>query len=147
MRSLNRAIWTSGLPVSVGWVPYWSITDFFCSLASTNLVHSFYFFLFRCMCLRVTRGRAGCKDWVVKLFTPSTMQKTRVITCQVMIDRFILTSRFFSFTVLAQPVITSPSPVFSTCVKVDLPLTTPDAKRPRPVKTLGADLCPFEQTS
>src|SRR6266853_7036979 len=95
------------------------------------------------MCLRVTRGRAGCKDWVVKLFTPSTMQKTRVITCPVMIDRFILTSRFFSFTVLAQPVITSPSPVFSTCVKVDLALTTPEAKRPRPVKTLGRGFVSF----
>jgi hypothetical protein len=22
------------------WVPYWSIRDFFCSLASTNLMHS-----------------------------------------------------------------------------------------------------------
>src|SRR6266566_4460355 len=96
------------------------------------------------MCLRVTRGRAGCKDWVVKLFKPSTMQKTRVIICPVMIDRFILTSTFFSFTVLAQPVITSPSPVFSTCVKVDLALTKPDAKRPRSGENSGAH---FRQNS
>jgi hypothetical protein len=29
-----------GLPVSLGCVPYWSMRDFFCSLANTKLVHS-----------------------------------------------------------------------------------------------------------
>src|SRR5437867_11060312 len=49
MRSLNSAIWTSGLPVSVGCVPYWSMRYFFCSLSNTKLVHScrqFRFFLY-----------------------------------------------------------------------------------------------------
>src|ERR1043166_4370053 len=40
MRSLSRAIWTSGLPVSLACVPYWSMRDFFCSLANTTFLHS-----------------------------------------------------------------------------------------------------------
>src|SRR2546429_2149775 len=62
MRSLNSAIWTSGLPVSVGCVPYWSMRDFFCSLANTKLVHScrqFRFFL--CNFIEGNTLQRGCK--------------------------------------------------------------------------------------
>src|SRR6185437_9847885 len=61
MRSLNRAIWTSGLPVSVGCVPYWSMRDFFCSLASTNLMHSFYIFNRLWYANRLTCWNGRCK--------------------------------------------------------------------------------------
>src|SRR3954468_17963173 len=62
MRSLSNAIWTSGLPVSVGCVPYWSMRVFFCSLASTNLMHSCRLFsIFYVTSFRVTRWRARCK--------------------------------------------------------------------------------------
>jgi len=66
MRSLNRAIWTSGLPVSVGCVPYWSMRDFFCSLASTNLMHSFYIFNLLWYASRLTCCRWGCKGSRIK---------------------------------------------------------------------------------
>src|SRR6202030_3535810 len=62
MRSLSNAIWTSGLPVSVAWVPYWSMRDFFCSLASTNLVHSCLIFQLFCNVIEVNTLPGGCKE-------------------------------------------------------------------------------------
>src|SRR5712692_8800027 len=63
MRSLNSAICTSGLPVSLGCAAYWSMRDFFCSLASTTLMHSclqFQFFSFVTLYM-VTGWGLGCK--------------------------------------------------------------------------------------
>src|ERR1700676_5072935 len=62
MRSLSNAIWTSGLPVSVACVPYWSMRDFFCSLASTNLVHSCLIFQLFCNVIEVNTLVGGCKE-------------------------------------------------------------------------------------
>src|ERR1700733_15146394 len=62
MRSLSNAIWTSGLPVSVAWVPYWSMRDFFCSLASTNLVHSCLIFQLFCNVYEVNTLVEWCKE-------------------------------------------------------------------------------------
>src|SRR5579863_4255585 len=62
MRSLSNAICTSGLPVSVACVPYWSITVFFCSLASTSLVHSCLIFQLFCNVIEVNTLVGGCKD-------------------------------------------------------------------------------------
>src|ERR1700723_1908462 len=64
MRSLSNAIWTSGLPVSVACVPYWSMRDFFCSLASTNLVRSCLIFQLFCNAYEVNTLPGGCKDSV-----------------------------------------------------------------------------------
>src|SRR5579863_4573259 len=61
MRSLSNAIWTSGLPVSVACVPYWSMRDFFCSLASTNLVHSCLIFQLFCNVYEVNTLVGWCK--------------------------------------------------------------------------------------
>src|SRR5580693_10698980 len=70
MRSLSNAIWTSGLPVSVAWVPYWSMRDFFCSLASTNLVHSCLIFQLFCNVYEVNTLVAECKEQRVHLCSP-----------------------------------------------------------------------------
>src|SRR5580658_593054 len=56
MRSLSNAICTSGLPVSLGCVPYWSMRDFLCSLANTCLVHSCLLIVCLCDVYRVSRG-------------------------------------------------------------------------------------------
>src|SRR5271170_1877634 len=61
MRSLSNAICTSGLPVSVAWVPYWSMRVFFCSLASTNLVHSCLIFQLFCNVYEVNTSAEECK--------------------------------------------------------------------------------------
>src|SRR5713226_2719549 len=63
IRSLSKAICTSGLPVSLGCVPYWSMRDFLCSLANTCLVHSCLISIVVCDVYRVPRRVVDRKGW------------------------------------------------------------------------------------
>src|SRR5579863_9251445 len=66
IRSLSKAICTSGLPVSLGCVPYWSMRDFLCSLANTCLVHSCLISIVVCDVYRVPRRVVDRKGSTVK---------------------------------------------------------------------------------
>src|SRR5260370_39566002 len=79
IRSLSKAICTSGLPVSLGCVPYWSMRDFLCSLANTCLVHSCLISIVVCDVYRVPRSRADRKGWPRKTLGEQLLQ----IACTV----------------------------------------------------------------
>src|SRR5580658_7104143 len=70
IRSLSNAICTSGLPVSLGCVPYWSMRDFLCSLANTCLVHSCLLIVCLCDVYRVSRRVGERKGGCASCFRP-----------------------------------------------------------------------------